>query len=103
MNKHQKIIGTLSFSVGILVFSFISSMLLYNFYLGYVENVIWNALFLPASIGLMISGHSLQKNTKNAYAIALTTARVNLFNFPLGLIVSVYYLWFHYRFVKNKI
>lgn len=77
-------------------------MLIYNFWLGYLENVIWNAVLVPLSIALLFSGSSLKRSKEEAYPNIIWVAVTNLIVIPIGTVVSVYYIWFHFKFVKTK-
>ncbi|GLX77347.1 hypothetical protein tinsulaeT_06870 [Thalassotalea insulae] len=82
---------------------FVSAMLIYNFCLGYLENVMWNAILVPFSITLLFSGYCLNRNKEEAYPYTIWVAVVNLIVVPIGTLASIYYIWFHFKFIKNKI
>lgn len=103
LNKHRKILGTLFFALGSCILLAVSTTLIYNFFLGYLGNVIWNAVFVPISIALTLSGYCLLKSKEQAYPYIIWVAVVNLIIVPIGTLVSIYYVWFHYTYVKNKI
>jgi len=76
---------------------------MYNFWLGYLENVMWNAVLVPLSIALLFSGYCLKRGKEGAYPYVIWIAVINLIVVPIGTVVSIYYIWFHFKFIKNKI
>jgi hypothetical protein len=103
LNKHRKILGTLFFALSGCILLAVSTTLIYNFFLGYLGNVIWNVVFVPISIALTLSGYCLLKSKEQAYPYIIWVAVVNLIIVPIGTLVSIYYVWFHYTYVKNKV
>jgi len=78
-------------------------MLIYNFLLGYLGNVIWNLVLVPISIALVFSGYWLLKSKEQAFPFIIWVAVINIIIVPIGTLISIYYFWFHYKHVKNKI
>jgi len=103
LNKHRKILGTLFFVLGSCILLAVSTMLIYNFLLGYIGNVIWNVVLVHISIALVFSGYCLCKSKEQLYPYIIWVAVVNLIIVPIGTLVSIYYFWFYHKYVKNKI
>jgi hypothetical protein len=78
-------------------------MLIYNFLLACLGNVIWNVVLIPISIALVFSGRSLLKSKEQFYPYITWVVIINLIIVPIGTLISIYYFWFHYKYVKNKI
>ena len=103
MDKHRNILGTLFLILGSCILLAVSAMLIYNFLLGYLGNVIWNVVLIPISIALVFSGRFLLKSKEQFYPYIIWVAVINLIIVPIGTLISIYYFWFHYKYVKNKI
>jgi hypothetical protein len=52
---------------------------------------------------MMFGGFYLVKNKPWAFKICLPVAFCNLIFIPIGTVLGLYYLWFHHKYVKNKI
>jgi len=102
LDKHRKILGTLLFTLGGSILLAVSAMLIYNFLLGHLGNVLWNVVFIPLAILLVFSGHSLLKSRERLYPYIIWVAVINLIVMPIGTLISLYYFWFNYKYVKKQ-
>ncbi|RYV01470.1 hypothetical protein SOPP22_13860 [Shewanella sp. OPT22] len=103
MDKHRKLVGTLFILLGSVIMLAVSVMLTYNYLLGHLDNVIWNLIFIPISVSIMFSGHFLLKNKVQFYPYIIWVAVMNLIIVPIGPLISIYYFWFHYKYIRTQV
>ncbi len=103
MDKHRKILATLLFALGSFILLAVSAMLIYNFLLGYLGNVLWNLAFIPFAMALVFFAYVLLKSKKQLYPYIIGVAVINMIIVPIGTLIAIYCLWFHYKYVKTKI
>jgi hypothetical protein len=103
MDRHRKVLGMLFCVIGGLLFFIVGMTFIRNFSTGSAEQVLLNLVFVPAFFLMMFGGFYLVKNKPWAFKICLPVAFCNLIFIPIGTVLGLYYLWFHHKYVKNKI